>query len=50
MKPVSSSRRLRSGTGKSNGSEANHLICRGLVDTGGGVPDDNAQVTVEKAT
>jgi hypothetical protein len=29
--------------------EANHLIRRGLVDTVGGVPDYNAQVTVEKA-
>ena len=29
--------------------EANHLIRRGVVDTVGGVPDYNAQVTVEKA-
>jgi len=29
--------------------EANHLIRRGLVDPVGGVPDYNAQVTVEKA-
>ncbi len=28
--------------------EANHLIRRGLVDTVGGVPDYNTQVTVEK--
>jgi molybdopterin-dependent oxidoreductase alpha subunit len=28
--------------------EANHLIRRGLVDSVGGVPDYNAQVTVEK--
>jgi molybdopterin-dependent oxidoreductase alpha subunit len=28
--------------------EANHLIRRGLVDSGSGVPDYNAQVTVEK--
>ena len=28
--------------------EANHLIRRGLVDTMGGVPDYNAQVTVER--
>jgi anaerobic selenocysteine-containing dehydrogenase len=28
--------------------EANHLIPRGLVDSMGGVPDYNTQVTVEK--
>jgi predicted molibdopterin-dependent oxidoreductase YjgC len=28
--------------------EANHLIPRGLVDAGGGVPDYNARVTVER--
>lgn len=28
--------------------EANHLIRRDLVDSVGGVPDYNAQVTVEK--
>jgi len=29
--------------------EANHLIRCGLVDSVGGVPDYNTQVTVEKA-
>jgi molybdopterin-dependent oxidoreductase alpha subunit len=29
--------------------EANHLIPRGIVDAGGGVPDYNTRVTVEKA-
>jgi hypothetical protein len=29
--------------------EANHLIRRGLVDSVGGVPDYNTQVTVQKA-
>ena len=28
--------------------EANHLIPRGIVDAGGGVPDYNMRVTVEK--
>jgi anaerobic selenocysteine-containing dehydrogenase len=29
--------------------EANHLIPRGIVDAGGGVPDYNMRVTIEKA-
>jgi len=28
--------------------EANHLIPRGIVDAGGGVPDYNCRVTVER--